>query len=522
MGILGKMKKRRLASGGLFSGTPIDEQLPGGSLPPAGSGGSNTRTYTPLAKNEDYYTYGSGPEHQFFTGDIRAPALAPGSGSGLPDVHIPEQNTGTNWANVIQGIPTLGKEAALAGNVLQGFGIDNAFTQGLTKYGNMAGNPLKTVADLYKGWTGTGTGGLAGAAAPVSGEGALAGLGSLGTGAMFGTSGAGALGATGATAGLGDLATATPGALFGTSGSAAAGAGAGSLGGASLGATTGGALEGAGAGAGAGAGSAAGAEGAAAGTAGSGSLGALGTAGLGAAYAAAVIAAGQLIHKAFNAHGSIDRNRAAFDQVMQDWGPPEQIARVGAKGMFPVQVYNIPGIGPTMLTQQQLDQLSGNWYGAVYHPDGDQEGWQKKLQDTLADFKQNYSVTPENVQRLRDKTGGAWNQDVIDKYLGGHAHGGAIHGHLGTTLVDRFRSGGDQYVQGPGTGRSDDIDAKLSNGEYVMDAETVAMLGDGSSDAGARKLDQLRHNLRKHKGRALAKGKFSPNAKEPASYLEDK
>jgi hypothetical protein len=74
-------------------------------------------------------------------------------------------------------------------------------------------------------------------------------------------------------------------------------------------------------------------------------------------------------------------------------------------------------------------------------------------------------------------------------------------------------------VEGPGTGRSDDIPAVLSDGEYVMDAETVALLGDGSSKAGAKKLDQMRVNLRKHKGRNLAKGKFSVNAKAPERYL---
>jgi hypothetical protein len=76
-----------------------------------------------------------------------------------------------------------------------------------------------------------------------------------------------------------------------------------------------------------------------------------------------------------------------------------------------------------------------------------------------------------------------------------------------------------RYVQGGGTGRSDSIDAKLSDGEYVIDAETVALLGDGSSKAGAKKLDQFRANIRKQKGAALSKGKFSPDAKDPTDYL---
>lgn len=76
-----------------------------------------------------------------------------------------------------------------------------------------------------------------------------------------------------------------------------------------------------------------------------------------------------------------------------------------------------------------------------------------------------------------------------------------------------------RYVQGGGTGRSDSIDAKLSDGEYVMDATTVSMLGDGSSKAGAQKLDQMRKNIWKQKGRGMAKGNFGPDAKDPLSYL---
>ena len=77
-----------------------------------------------------------------------------------------------------------------------------------------------------------------------------------------------------------------------------------------------------------------------------------------------------------------------------------------------------------------------------------------------------------------------------------------------------------RYVRGGGTGTSDSIPAKLSDGEYVMDAQTVSMLGDGSSDAGAKKLDEMRHQIRKQKGGALSKGKFAPDAKAPLSYMK--
>lgn len=78
-----------------------------------------------------------------------------------------------------------------------------------------------------------------------------------------------------------------------------------------------------------------------------------------------------------------------------------------------------------------------------------------------------------------------------------------------------------RMARGAGSGRADTIDAKLSDGEYVMDAETVALLGDGSTDEGARRLDQMRQALRAHKGKSLAKGKFSPNAKSPLAYIKE-
>ena len=98
------------------------------------------------------------------------------------------------------------------------------------------------------------------------------------------------------------------------------------------------------------------------------------------------------------------------------------------------------------------------------------------------------------------------------KRVTGMAQGGAM-GYARGSSRDSFA------VEGPGTGRSDDIPAVLSDGEYVIDAETVALLGDGSSKAGAKKLDEMRVKLRKHKGRNLAKGKFSVNAKRPEKYL---
>ena len=87
-----------------------------------------------------------------------------------------------------------------------------------------------------------------------------------------------------------------------------------------------------------------------------------------------------------------------------------------------------------------------------------------------------------------------------------------------STAYTGYAEGG-SVVEGPGDGREDKIPAMLSDGEYVMDAETVALLGNGSNKAGADMLDQFRVNIRKHKGRELVRGNFSVDAKSPEHYL---
>ena len=94
----------------------------------------------------------------------------------------------------------------------------------------------------------------------------------------------------------------------------------------------------------------------------------------------------------------------------------------------------------------------------------------------------------------------------------------------GTQTTGMYKGGAlsavSRFARGAGSGRDDVIDAKLSDGEYVIDAETVALLGDGSSKEGARRLEQMRKKIRQHKGKTLAKGKFSPNAKSPLAYIK--
>jgi hypothetical protein len=113
-----------------------------------------------------------------------------------------------------------------------------------------------------------------------------------------------------------------------------------------------------------------------------------------------------------------------------------------------------------------------------------------------------------------DVSGGLYNKQVGTEQA-------EVAAARGGYITHRARGGAlNALAHGGGSGRADTIHAKLSDGEYVMDAETVALLGDGSTKEGARRLDEMRKKLRMQKGKTLAKGSFSPAAKSPLAYLK--
>ena len=74
-------------------------------------------------------------------------------------------------------------------------------------------------------------------------------------------------------------------------------------------------------------------------------------------------------------------------------------------------------------------------------------------------------------------------------------------------------------LAGASGGQDDVVPIDASHGEYIFDADSVAALGDGNTDAGARKLDHMRQRIRAHKRSAPA-SKIPPKAKDPMKYLK--
>ena len=75
------------------------------------------------------------------------------------------------------------------------------------------------------------------------------------------------------------------------------------------------------------------------------------------------------------------------------------------------------------------------------------------------------------------------------------------------------------YVQGDGDGTSDSVPAMLANGEFVIPADVVSSLGNGSNDSGSKVLDEFLETIRAHK-QEHKPSQLPPDSKGALAYLE--
>ena len=103
----------------------------------------------------------------------------------------------------------------------------------------------------------------------------------------------------------------------------------------------------------------------------------------------------------------------------------------------------------------------------------------------------------------------------------GKANGGEVEGHNPTFFsVGGLNSMENTYVKGEGDGTSDSVAAMLANGEFVIPADVVSKLGNGSNDAGAQVLDNFLVTIREHAQKHDPKD-LPPKSKGPLAYLLD-
>jgi len=116
--------------------------------------------------------------------------------------------------------------------------------------------------------------------------------------------------------------------------------------------------------------------------------------------------------------------------------------------------------------------------------------------------------------------GGTNTTDTSDPGFGAAGGGlmalaGGGYSHLGDY------SDGGRLLRGPGDGVSDSIPAtigrkrpaRLADGEFVVPARIVSELGNGSTEAGARKLYAMMDRIQKNRRKSIGKGKVAVNSR---------
>ena len=147
--------------------------------------------------------------------------------------------------------------------------------------------------------------------------------------------------------------------------------------------------------------------------------------------------------------------------------------------------------------QQQLQQAKGQWTPQ-------QAAWSNNFFQTPAS-NPGVQYASEMRSPITPGRGYAGGGEVFDAATGAPVEEPEQLGALG-------------LVAGEGGGQDDLVEARLSPGEYVLDADTVSLIGDGSNEAGAQRLDMWREALREHK-RAAPADEIPPPAKDPMAYL---
>jgi hypothetical protein len=107
------------------------------------------------------------------------------------------------------------------------------------------------------------------------------------------------------------------------------------------------------------------------------------------------------------------------------------------------------------------------------------------------------------------------NQAEMFAQNGGMMYAGGGISHLGDY------SDGGRLLRGPGDGVSDSIPAtigskrpaRLADGEFVVPARIVSELGNGSTEAGARKLYGMMDRVQQMRGKTVGKDKVAVNTR---------
>ena len=189
-----------------------------------------------------------------------------------------------------------------------------------------------------------------------------------------------------------------------------------------------------------------------------------------------------------------------------------QIASPLANLSIPVENYSAPTYNPNQLQEIQQAATGGIMHkseGGDVLPEGFFKPW-KPIQSRGQQVQGHPTLTGLGGIPLVAKANGG-EMSYQDRVLP-QEHNPQFFSEGGLNSMQH------RYVQGAGDGTSDSIPAMLANGEFVIPADVVSSLGNGSNDSGAKVLDAFLKTIRTHKQKHDSKH-LPPDSKGPLAYL---
>ena len=162
--------------------------------------------------------------------------------------------------------------------------------------------------------------------------------------------------------------------------------------------------------------------------------------------------------------------------------------------------------------------------GGTYAPSSTTTTTQAPQQPSIASTTYNPAFTMPNMFSMNQVAPGTFYQPQTFNYNTRYAaQGGMMHASGGVADLGGYAAGG-KLLKGPGDGMSDDIvaniagkqPARLADGEFVVPADVVSHLGNGSTDAGAKHLYKMMDRIRQARtgnpkqGKRINPDKFLP------------
>jgi hypothetical protein len=149
---------------------------------------------------------------------------------------------------------------------------------------------------------------------------------------------------------------------------------------------------------------------------------------------------------------------------------------------------------------------------------------------TQTPYSTTTTTTPEGQTAPRRPGSSALTYFQPVQYTKAAADGGLMSGYPSEPVLRMAEGGiaslgsysdGGRLLKGPGDGVSDSIPAvigerqpaRLADGEFVIPARIVSELGNGSTEAGAKKLYAMMDRVQKARGKSIGKDKVAVNSK---------